>query len=106
MSCYNPAYTEELAVLQAAEQQQRGILVKKAFASGHLEQLCTPQSQQNMNTDANTTESHTCVNPIEVALRFIFAQAGVSSIILGTINPKHLRENIALTEKILCQFDG
>jgi len=109
MSCYNPIYTEELAVLQAAAKQKRGILVKKAFASGHLEQLCTPPSQYNIdtaNTTENMTDTNTCVNPIEAALRFIFAQAGVSSIILGTINPKHLRENIALTEKILCQFDG
>jgi aryl-alcohol dehydrogenase-like predicted oxidoreductase len=85
MSCYNPIYTEERAVLQAAAEQQRGILIKKAFASGHLDKL-----------------SHS--NPIETALRFIFAQAGVSSIILGTINPKHLQENVALTEKILCQL--
>ena len=85
MSCYNPIYTDELAVLEAAAQQQRGILVKKAFASGHLDKLSS-------------------CNPIETALQFILSQAGVSSIILGTINPQHLQENVAITEKILCQL--
>ena len=100
MSCYNPSYQDELPVLQAAAQQQRGILVKKAFASGHLNQLYPA----NLSPKNNAPDQP--INPIEVALDFIFAQAGVSSIILGTINPKHLRENIALTEKILCQLDG
>ena len=84
MACYNPIYTDELPVLQAAAKLQRATLIKKAFASGHLNKLADE-------------------NPVETALRFIFAQAGVTSIILGTINPKHLQQNIELTEKILCQ---
>ena len=95
MSCYNPIYSDELPLLQAAVQQKRGILIKKAFASGHLEQFCAIRSPHNTPSDTAAP-----ANPIEIALRFIFAQAGVSSIILGTINPAHLRENIALTEKI------
>lgn len=86
MACYNPTYTVELPVLQAAHKMNRSILIKKAFASGHLDKF----------SDAN---------PVETALRFIFEQVGVTSIILGTINPKHLRQNVELTEKILCQLD-
>jgi aryl-alcohol dehydrogenase-like predicted oxidoreductase len=97
MSCYNPSYQDELPVLQAAAQQQRGILVKKAFASGHLDQLQIAHSIPHSNLPKTD-------NPIEAALQFIFLQQGVSSIILGTINPEHLCENVQLTEKILCQL--
>ncbi len=97
MSCYNPSYQDELPVLQAAAQQQRGILVKKAFASGHLDQL----QMANSTPHANLPKTD---HPIEAALQFIFSQQGVSSIILGTINPEHLCENVQLTEKILCQL--
>ena len=85
MTCYNPIYTDELPVLQAAAKMQRATLIKKAFASGHLDKL----SQSN---------------PVETALRFILEQVGATSIILGTINPKHLRQNVEITEKILCQL--
>lgn len=85
MACYNPIYTDELPVLQAADNMQRATLIKKAFASGHLNKLDE-------------------TNPVETALRFILEQAGVTSIILGTINPQHLQENVELTEKILCQL--
>lgn len=84
MATYNPIYTDELSVLEAAAVQQRGVLIKKAFASGHLNQLAA-------------------TNPVQFALDFIFKQAGVSSIILGTINPTHLIQNIELTEQILTQ---
>ena len=85
MACYNPVYTDELPVLQAAEKMQRSTLIKKAFASGHLDKFGDK-------------------NPVETALKFIFEQAGASSVVLGTINPKHLRQNVELTEKILCQL--
>lgn len=73
MSTYNPAYTDELPVLQAAEIQNKGILIKKALASGHLTSLAEK-------------------NPIHFALNFILMQKSVSSIIIGTINPSHLKE--------------
>lgn len=76
MATYNPSYTDELPVLEAAATQDKCVLVKKAFASGHLDKLGG-------------------ANPVEHALEFIFAQPGASSVVLGTINPKHLRENVA-----------
>jgi len=82
MAAYNPVYTEELPVLEAAVAQQRAVLVKKAFASGHLDKLGG-------------------ANPVEDALAFIFAQAGATSVVLGTLNPKHLRENVAVAAEIL-----
>jgi len=76
MITYHPEYTEERAVIQFAHQHQKGIFIKKALASGHL----------------NTFKSN---QPIADSLRFIFNEAGVTSVIIGTINPLHLRENAA-----------
>lgn len=82
MATYNPAYTDELPVLEAAAAQNRAILVKKAFASGHLDKLGGK-------------------NPVEHALEFIFEQPGVTSVVLGTINPQHLRENVAVAAGVV-----
>lgn len=80
MVTYNPAYKHELAVLDRALVLKKGILIKKAFASGHLEQIAAE-------------------NPIQAAVDFIFQHKAVSSIIAGTINPEHLRQNVAAVEK-------
>lgn len=69
MVTYNPEYLDELPVIQAAAQLNKGIFIKKAFASGKL--------------------------PAAEAINFILKQPGISSIILGTINPEHLRVNVA-----------
>lgn len=71
MATCNPAYQNEIPVLKAAAEQNKGVLVKKALQSGHI---------KNGN--------------VEEAMRFIFAQPGVSSVIVGTINPVHLKCNV------------
>lgn len=68
MVAYNPDYTDEKAVLDYAEQHQKGILVKKGLLSGHTKQP-------------------------EQAIQFILKQPSVSSLIVGTLNPQHLRDN-------------
>lgn len=75
MVTYNPSTTEELPVITAAHEQNKGILIKKAFASGHLDKLADQ-------------------NPVQTAMNFILKEPGIGSIILGTINPKHLAENV------------
>ncbi len=67
----NPAHQEELPVLRAADLRMRGVLIKKALQSGHVE-----------------------AGGVEEAMKFIFAQPGVSSVIVGTITPDHLRSNV------------
>ena len=62
----NVEETNEAAVIAEAGARQCGVLVKKALASGH-----------------STTSS----------LKYVAAQPGVSSIVVGTINPEHLAEN-------------
>lgn len=78
MVAYNPAYEDELPVLEAAARQGKAVLVKKALASGHLDKLGGKE-------------------PVRHALEFSFAQAGVTSVVLGTVNPVHLRQNVAAT---------
>lgn len=67
MVTFNPDYVDERCVIVYAQQKQKGIFIKKALASGHL--------------------------PAADSLRFVFTEPGVTSVIVGTINPKHLQEN-------------
>ncbi|MBU6953913.1 aldo/keto reductase [Hahella sp. HN01] len=75
MVTYNLEHQEEKPVLDYAQAHQKGVLIKKALASGHI-----------------------CVGPHEDPLRksmeFVFAHPGVSSAIIGTINPEHFKENV------------
>lgn len=75
----NPAYPDEIPVIQAAARRGRGVLIKKGLQSGHV---AGPDG-------------------VRKALRYIFAQSGVSGLIVGTINPGHLRSNLAALETVL-----
>ena len=78
MATCNISYNEELPVLEAAKRLNKGVLIKKGLQSGHVG-----------GPDAVTE-----------AMRFIFSQPGVSSMIVGTINPDHLRHNVASVEAV------
>ncbi|MCW8917883.1 MAG: aldo/keto reductase [Gammaproteobacteria bacterium] len=82
MASYNPTYTEELPVLQRAAELNKGVLIKKGLQSGHA-------------------DSAAGGGGVEAALRFVFVQPAVHSVVVGTINPKHLRENVEITETVL-----
>jgi len=69
MATLNLNERAEAPLIAAAGRAGCGVLIKKALASGHA-----------------GAES----------LRFVAAQPGVSSIIVGTIDPEHLRENAAV----------
>ncbi len=76
MATYNPVYTDELPVLERAAELNKGVLIKKGLNSGHAES-------------------------VEQALRFVFEQPAIHSVVVGTINPKHLRDNVMITEQVL-----
>jgi len=81
MATYNPEYPDETPVLDYCQENNIGVLVKKALASGHL-----------------------CLNagdPVEEAMAFIFSHPGVTSVVTGTLNPQHLRHNVAAVCKAL-----
>lgn len=82
MITYNPIEQTEQAVIDTATALGKAIFVKKAFASGHLDQLGD--------------------NPVQRVMDCIFANQQVAlSVILGTINPQHLRDNVSAIEKAL-----
>lgn len=73
MVTYNASYTDEREVIHYAEQCHKAVFIKKGLGSGHL--------------------------PAAEALQFILAERGVTSVIVGTINPAHLRENVSEVAK-------
>jgi aryl-alcohol dehydrogenase-like predicted oxidoreductase len=79
MATCNLSYNEERPVLEAAQAQHKGVLIKKGLMSGHV------QGSEG----------------VERAFAHVFAQPGVSSMIVGTINPDHLRDNVAVLERVL-----
>lgn len=76
MVTYNPDYTDESAVLDYALENKKNVLLKKALSSGH-------------NTN------------IADAFKFCFDHKAVASAIVGTINPKHLRDNVDAVNQII-----
>jgi len=75
MVMHNPIYTAEQAVIAAAHKKNKGIFIKKAFASGHLQKISG-------------------ADPVKEAMQFILREPGVSSIIVGTLNHAHLKYNV------------
>jgi len=76
MVMHNLEYQQERAVLEQAALDNKGIFIKKALGSGHL-------AKSSSDTDI-----------VQANFDFIFAEAAVSSIIVGTINPTHLQDNV------------
>ena len=79
MATCNLDYDGERPVFEAAAEQHRGVLVKKGLMSGHVQ------------GEAGVRRS----------FEHIFSQPGVSSMIVGTINPSHLRDNVRLLRQVL-----
>jgi aryl-alcohol dehydrogenase-like predicted oxidoreductase len=77
MVMHNLEYQLEQAVLDKAAEKNKGIFIKKALGSGHL-------AHGSDNTDI-----------VQANFDFIFREHAVSSVIIGTINPTHLEDNVA-----------
>ena len=84
MVTYNPLAQEDGAVIDEATKLGKGVLIKKGLLSGHLDSL-----------------AETAIDPVEQSLKFIFNKRGVGSVIIGTINPRHLEHNVACTLRVL-----
>lgn len=70
MATLNHAEREDVDLIAQAGAQGCGVLIKKALASGH-----TPEAER------------------DDALRWVAAQPGVSSLVIGSINQRHLIAN-------------
>ncbi len=77
MVTFNLNEQSEKPVLTYAEQQNKGIFVKKALASGHV---------------CNNAER----SPLEASFDLVFSQPAVASAIIGTINLEHLKQNVEI----------
>lgn len=82
MVMHNLQYQDEKAVLDEAARLQKGIFIKKALGSGHMAR----------NSDQDIVQAN---------FDFIFKEPAVSSIIIGTINPAHLTDNVSKAVKAL-----
>jgi aryl-alcohol dehydrogenase-like predicted oxidoreductase len=82
MVTYNPSMQGDAIVIDHAFALDKGILVKKALNSGHD---CIVGDAKESPDGTSFTERN---------LRFALDKEGVTSVIMGTINPQHLQENI------------
>ncbi|MBX3364565.1 MAG: aldo/keto reductase [Phycisphaeraceae bacterium] len=80
MVTLSDTHRDELTTIRAAHAAGVGILIKKSLAGGH-----------NLSTDAAG---------VPAAWRLALAEPGVSSIIVGTANPTHLRSNARAVRSI------
>lgn len=72
MVTFNLDHAAEVPVIDDARSRGRGVLVKKGLASGHADPAAS--------------------------LHHVLGHAGVSSVIVGTINPHHLAQNVRAAE--------
>lgn len=82
MVTYNLNEQAEKPVLDCAAEQGKGILIKKALASGHA---CLDNGQ----------------DPVRASFELVFGHPGVTSAVVGTINPAHLRHNVEQVAAVL-----
>ena len=82
MATCNLSDDHDLPVIARANELNKGVIVKKGLQSGHADK------------GAGGTG-------VEAAFEHVFSHAGVSSMIVGTINPAHLQSNVAIVENIL-----
>jgi len=82
MVTYNLNERAERPVLDYAQAHAKGILVKKALASGHA---CLSSGE----------------DPVRLSFEMLFAHPGVGAAIVGTINPQHLSDNVHTAAAVL-----
>lgn len=88
MVTFNRSEQSEREVIQRAHELNKAVLIKKAFNSGHAV----------VNAADETDE-----DPTTASLRLVLTEPGVSSVIIGTINPQHLQSNAEIATSLLKQ---
>ena len=79
MATLNLETDADLPVIERAHALNKGVVIKKGLQSGHADN-------------------------VEDAFRHVLLQPGVSSIIVGTINPAHLRSNVETCNRVLARI--
>jgi aryl-alcohol dehydrogenase-like predicted oxidoreductase len=94
---YSPADRDQAIVIDAAALRGVGVLIKKGLASGHVSNLLAKMPPEIRAATAD---------PIEAAMRFSLGRKGVSSLVVGTANPEHLRANVTAATNALKSSHG
>ena len=77
---YNQEYSKEEEIIQLAQKEKKGILIKKAFQNGYLAAVKDEAEKKEI---------------LRNNIDFILKNPAVSSIIIGTVDLKHLQENVS-----------
>ncbi|MGH1470523.1 MAG: aldo/keto reductase [Cellvibrionaceae bacterium] len=82
MLTYNLNHREESPVLDFCAKNNKGVLLKKVFSSGHI-------------TKSDTSD------PLQDSMDFIFSHPANSCAVVGTLNPEHLKQNVLAANNAL-----
>ena len=81
MATLNLSDDHDLPVIKRAHELNKGVIIKKGLQSGHADKSAGGGG-------------------IERAFEYIFSHPGISSVIIGTINPQHLKYNVGICESL------
>ena len=81
MATCNASDTHDLSVIQRAKELNKGVVVKKGLQSGHADKSAGGRG-------------------IEEAFDYVFSKQGVTSMIVGTINLKHMEDNVRIVNQL------
>jgi aryl-alcohol dehydrogenase-like predicted oxidoreductase len=81
MATLNLSDDHDLPVIKHACELNKGVIIKKGLQSGHADKSAGGGG-------------------VEEAFEYIFEHKGVSSVIVGTINPNHLKQNVDVVNRI------
>lgn len=81
MATLNLSDDHDLPVIKRAHELNKGVIIKKGLQSGHADKSAGGSG-------------------VEEAFKYVFSYDGVSSMIVGTINPKHLRQNVEVVNNV------
>ena len=81
MATLNLSDDHDLPVIKRAHELNKGVIIKKGLQSGHADKSAGGGG-------------------VEQAFEYIFKHDGVSSMIVGTINSIHLKQNVEIVNRI------
>lgn len=81
MATLNLSDQHDMPVIKRAAELNKGVVIKKGLQSGHADKSAGGGG-------------------VEQAFEYIFGCHGVSSVIVGTINPKHLKQNVEVVNRV------
>ncbi len=82
MATLNLSESQDEPVIACAAELNKGVVIKKGLQSGHADKSAGGKG-------------------VEQAFEHIFSHAGISSVIVGTINPQHLMKNVEIVNFII-----